>query len=43
MFNRDQFFFGTNKQHIKTKLIQNETNRWRIFFFFGKDEILVKL
>ena len=40
MFNSGQFFF-TNKQHVKIKLMQNETNRWSIFF--GKDEILVKL
>ena len=40
-FNRHQFF-STNKQYIKIKLMQNETNRWSIFFF-GKDEILVKL
>ena len=40
MFNRDQFF-STNKQYIKIKLMQNETNLWNIFI--GKDEILVKL
>ena len=40
MFNRHQFF-PTHKQYVKIKLIQNETNRWSIFF--GKDEILVKL
>ena len=33
-------FISTNKQHIKIKLMQNETNRWSIF---GKEEILVKL
>ena len=27
MFNRHQFF-NTNKQYVKTKLIQNETNLW---------------
>ena len=40
MLNRHQFF-STNKQHVKIKLMQNETNLWSIFF--GKDEILVKL
>ena len=40
MFNRHQFF-SPNKQYVKIKLMQNETNRWSIFF--GKDEILVKL
>ena len=30
-FNRHQFF-STNKQHVKVKLMQNETNRWSIFF-----------
>ena len=34
-------FFSTNKQYVKIKLMQNETNRW--WFFFGKDEILAKL
>ena len=34
-------FFSTNKQYVKIKLMQNETNCWSIFF--GKDEILVKL
>ena len=33
-------FLFTNKQYVKMKLMQNETNRWSIF---GKDEILVKL
>ena len=41
MFNRQQFF-STNKQYVKIKLMQNETNLWK-FFFSGKDEILVKL
>ena len=40
MFNSHQFF-STNKQYLKIKLMQNETNLWSIFF--GKDEILVKL
>ena len=40
MFNRHQFF-STNKQYVKIKLMQNETNLWSIFF--GKSEILVKL
>ena len=40
MFNRHQFF-PTNKQYVKVKLMQNETNRWSIFF--GKNEIFVKL
>ena len=30
MFNRHQFFF-TNKQYVKNKLMQNETNLWSIF------------
>ena len=30
MFNRHQFF-STNKQCVKIKLIQNETNLWSIF------------
>ena len=42
MFNRHQFFF-TNKQYVKVKLMQNETNLRSIFFFFDKGEILVKL
>ena len=42
MFNRHQFFFPTNKQYVKIKLMQNETNLWSINLF-GKDEILVKL
>ena len=29
MFNRHQFF-STNKQYVKIKLIQNETNLWSI-------------
>ena len=33
--------FSTNKQYVKIKLMQNETNLKSIFF--GKDEILVKL
>ena len=37
-FNRHQFF-STNKQYVKIKLMQNETNRWSIF---GKNEMLVK-
>ena len=40
MFNCHQLF-PTHKQYVKIKLMQNETNRWSIFF--GKDEILVKL
>ena len=40
MFNRHQFFY-TNKQYVKIKLMQNETNLWSRFF--GKDEILLKL
>ena len=39
-FNRHQFF-PTNKQFIKIKLMQNETNPWSIFF--GEGKILVKL
>ena len=31
MFNRQQFF-STNKQYVKIKLMQNETNRWSIFW-----------
>ena len=34
-FNRHQFF-STNKQYVKIKLMQNETNLWSTFF--GKDE-----
>ena len=34
-------FFSANKQYVKIKLMQNETNSWSIFF--GKDKILVKL
>ena len=30
MFNCHQFF-STNKQYLKIKLMQNETNRWSIF------------
>ena len=30
MFNRLQFF-PTNKQYVKIKLMQNETNLWSIF------------
>ena len=41
MFNHHQFF-STNKQYVEIKLMQNETNRWSIFFF-GKDKIFVKL
>ena len=33
-------FFVINKQHVKIKLMQNETNLWSIF---GKDKILLKL
>ena len=29
--NRHQIF-STNKQHVKIKLMQNETNRWSIFW-----------
>ena len=31
MFNRHHFF-STNKQYITIKLMQNETNRWSIFW-----------
>ena len=31
MFNRHQFFSSTNKQYVKIKLMQNETNLWSIF------------
>ena len=30
MFNRHQFFY-TNKQYLKIKLMQNETNLWSSF------------
>ena len=30
-FNRHQLF-STNKQFVKIKLMQNETNRWNIFW-----------
>ena len=31
MFNGHQLFF-THKQYVKIKLMQNETNRWSIFW-----------
>ena len=31
MFNR-HYFFPTNKQYVKIKLMQNETNLWSIFW-----------
>ena len=31
MFNRHQFFFCTNKQYVKIKLMQNKGNLWSIF------------
>ena len=37
MFNRHQFF-STNKHYVKIKLMQNQLG-----YFFGEDEILVKL
>ena len=40
MFNRHHFF-NTNRQYLKIKLMQNETNLWSSFF--GKDKILLKL
>ena len=40
IFNRHQLFY-TNKQYVKTKRMQNETNLWSSFF--GKVEILLKL
>ena len=40
MFNCHQFF-PTNKQYLKIKLMQNETNL--VGVFFEEDEILVKL
>ena len=33
-------FFPTNKQYLKIKLMQNETDLW--ISFIGKDEILLK-
>ena len=30
-FNRYQFF-STNKQYVKIKVMQNEKNRWSIFW-----------
>ena len=44
MFNRHHFF-STNKQYVKIKLMQNDTNLWSILGGGGggKDEILVKL
>ena len=39
----EDFNCNTNKQHIKIKLMQNQTNRWRFFFCSCIDEILVKL
>ena len=31
MFNRHQFYFFTNNQYVKIKLMQNETNLWSSF------------
>ena len=39
MFNRHQLI-STNKQYVKMKLMQNETDLWSIF---NKDKIFVKL
>ena len=33
--------FSTHKQYVQIKLMQNETNRWSIFF--SKDEILIEV
>ena len=41
MKSEEMLFFSMNKQYVKIKLMQNETNLWIIFF--GKDETLVKL
>ena len=41
--NRHQFF-STNQQHVKIKLMQNETNRWSTFLVkrnIGKTLILI--
>ena len=38
MFSRHQFF-STNKQYVKIKLMQNETNRWSIAFYFKKARV----
>ena len=35
MFNSHQFF-STNKQYVKIKLMQNETNLWSIFLVKAK-------
>ena len=35
MFNRDQFFLR-NKQYVKIKLVQNETNLWSSFLLKTK-------
>ena len=40
MFNRHQFF-STNNQYVKIKLMKKCDNY--VKYFFGKDEILVKL
>ena len=34
-FNRHQLF-STNKQYVKIKLMQNETNRWTIYLVKAK-------
>ena len=39
MLNRHQFFY-TNKQYVKIKLMQNDTNLGGLF---GKNEVLLKL
>ena len=39
-FNRHQFY-STNKRYIKIKLMQNETNLWRICF--GKGPFIYKV
>ena len=34
--NRHRFFFYTNKQYVKIKLMQNETNLWSSFLVITK-------
>ena len=40
--NRDQLF-STNNQYVKIKLMQDETNRWTIFFIKGNKVLPIDL
>ena len=33
--------FSSNKQYVEIELMQNETNRWSIFF--SKGEVLIEM